>query len=419
MSIVVIGINHRTSPLALLEKVAVAEPMLPKALHGLSVRDNIREVVLLSTCNRTEVYAVAEKFHGAYGDIRDFFAEISGLDPDDLHPHLYSQHDDAAITHLFDVTAGLDSAVLGETEILGQVRDAWNVALAEGASRSTLNLLFRHALEAGKRARTETGISRSTASVSHAAVEMATEILGTVSGKRVLVVGAGAMGDGVATALSRAGATDVTVVNRTHDRGVHLAEKVGANVAPFEQLSQQLTLSDVVVTCTGSGDVIITKDLLAVARESVSTPLLIVDIAMPRDVSASVVELDGVVLRDMQDLSEWAARGAEQRAVEASEVRRIVSEEVERFAFDSASRQAAPLVAQLRENVESIRQAELDRFAQKLASLTPEQREVVESLTNGIVAKVLHTPSVHLKQAAGTPQGERLAAAVRDLFNLH
>jgi glutamyl-tRNA reductase len=194
---------------------------------------------------------------------------------------------------------------------------------------------------------------------------------------------------------------------------------VGANVAPFEQLLQQLTLSDVVVTCTGSGDVIITKDLLAVARASVSKPLLIVDIAMPRDVAASVVELDGVVLRDMQNLSEWAARGAEQRAVEASEVRRIVSEEVERFVFDSASRQAAPLVAQLRENVESIRQAELDRFAQKLASLTPEQRDVVESLTNGIVAKVLHTPSVHLKQAAGTPQGERLAAAVRDLFNLH
>ncbi len=421
MSIVVIGINHRTSPLSLLEKVSVAEPMLPKALHGLSVRDNIREVVLLSTCNRTEVYAVAEKFHGAYGDIRDFFAELSGLDPDDLHPHLYSQHDDAAITHLFDVTAGLDSAVLGETEILGQVRDAWNVALAEGASRSTLNLLFRHALEAGKRARTETGISRSTASVSHAAVEMATEILGTVTGKRVLVVGAGVMGDGVATALSRAGATDVTVVNRTHDRGVHLAEKVGAHVVAFEELAQQLAQSDVVVSCTGSGDVIITKDLLANARAQVSmtSPLLIVDIAMPRDVDASVVELDGIVLRDMHDLGEWAARGAEQRAVEASEVRRIVSEEVERFTLDSASRQAAPLVAQLRESIEGIRQSELDRFAQRLSSLTPEEREIVESLTSGIVAKILHTPSVHLKQAAGTPQGERLAAAVRDLFNLH
>jgi glutamyl-tRNA reductase len=421
MSIVVIGINHRTSPLALLEKVAVSEAMLPKALHGLSVRDNIREVVLLATCNRTEVYAVAEKFHGAYGDIRDFFAELSGLDPDDLHPHLYSQHDDAAVTHLFDVTAGLDSAVLGETEILGQVRDAWNVALSEGASRTTLNLLFRHALEVGKRARTETGISRSTASVSHAAVEMANEILGTVTGKRVLVVGAGVMGDGVATALSRAGATDVTVVNRTHDRGVHLADKVGASVIPFEELPQQLAQSDVVVTCTGAGDVIITKDFLHEARSTfeVASPLLIVDIAMPRDVDSAVTEINGVVLRDMHDLGEWAARGAEQRSVEATEVRRIVAEEVERFTLDNAARQAAPLVAQLREQIESIREGELDRFAQRLATLSPEQREIVESLTHGIVAKILHTPSVHLKQAAGTPQGERLSAAVRDLFNLH
>lgn len=421
MSIVVIGINHRTSPLPLLEKVAVSEPMIPKALHGLSVRDNIREVVLLSTCNRTEVYAVAEKFHGAYGDIRDFFAELSGIDADDLHPHLYSHHDDAAVTHLFDVTSGLDSAVLGETEILGQVRDAWNLALTQGSSRSTLNLLFRYALEVGKRARTETGISRSTASVSHAAVEMATEILGTVAGKRVLVVGAGTMGDGVATALSRAGATDVTVVNRTETRGAHLADKVGAKVAPFEHLSQQLANSDVVVTCTGSGEVIITKELLASARaqQSIDSPLLIVDIAMPRDVDSAVVELDGVVLRDMHDLGEWAARGAQHRASEATHVRQIVAQEVERFTMDNAARQAAPLVAQLRESVEAMRQGELERYAQRLASLTPEQREAVEALTNGIVSKILHSPSVQLKDAAGTPQGERLSAAVRDLFNLH
>ncbi len=421
MSIVVIGINHRTSPLPLLEKVAVSEAMIPKALHGLSVRDSIREVVLLSTCNRTEVYAVAEKFHGAYGDIRDFFAELSGLDPDVLHPHLYSQHDDAAVTHLFDVTAGLDSAVLGETEILGQVRDAWNVALAQGSSRTTLNLLFRHALETGKRARTETGISRSTASVSHAAVEMATEILGTVAGKRVLIVGAGNMGDGVATALSRSGATDVTVINRTETRGVNLAEKVGAEVARFDQLTECLAASDVVVTCTGSGEVVITKDLLSHARSSVQDlhPLLIVDIAMPRDVEASVIDLPDVVLRDMDDLGEWASRGAEQRAAEAADVRRIVAEEVERFTMDNASRQAAPLVAQLRENVDSIRQAEMERFAQRLASFSPEQREIIEALTHGMISKILHSPSVQLKDAAGTPQGERLSAAVRDLFNLH
>ena len=168
MSILVIGINHRSAPLSVLERVAIPADEVPKAVERLASRDNVREVVLLSTCNRTEVYAVTERFHGAYADIRDFFCELGDLAPDELHPHLYSQHDDAAVTHLFEVAAGLDSAVLGETEILGQVRAAWELAQTEGGARATLNLLFRHALETGKRARTETAISRSTASVSSA-----------------------------------------------------------------------------------------------------------------------------------------------------------------------------------------------------------------------------------------------------------
>src|SRR6188474_202818 len=182
MSIVVIGVNHHTGPLSLLERVSIAPADLPKAIAGLVSRADVREAVVLSTCNRTEVYAVAERFHGAYADIRDFFCELGGLQPDDLHPHLYSQHDDAAVSHLFEVAAGLDSAVLGESEILGQVRTAWETAQAEGGAKASLNLLFRHAVETGKRARTETSIGRHTASVSHAAVEMANELLGTLAG---------------------------------------------------------------------------------------------------------------------------------------------------------------------------------------------------------------------------------------------
>ena len=163
MSIVVIGINHRTAPVTLLERMTIPEPSLPKALHNLGVRDDIREVVVLSTCNRTEVYAVVERFHGAYDDIRDFFCETSGLASEDVTPHLFSQHDEAAVAHLFGVASGLDSAVIGESEIIGQVRDAWETAMAQGVARSSLNLLFRHALETGKRARTETAIARSTA----------------------------------------------------------------------------------------------------------------------------------------------------------------------------------------------------------------------------------------------------------------
>jgi glutamyl-tRNA reductase len=418
MSIVVIGVNHHTGPLSLLERVSVPPADLPKAITGLVSRVNVREAVILSTCNRTEVYAVAEKFHGAYADIRDFFCELGDLNPDDLHPHLYSQHDDAAVAHLFEVAAGLDSAVLGETEILGQVRGAWELAQAEGGAKATLNLLFRHALETGKRARTETAISRSTASVSSAAVEMATERLGALAGKRMLVVGAGEMGEGVAVALVGAGATDITVTNRTHERAVTLAARVRGNVVPFAEMPGALGAADVLLTCSRAGTVVIHEAMLAAARRGADTPLLVVDIAVPRNVDAAVAALPGVTLLDLDDLRDWAAKGIEQRTHEAEHVRRIVGDEVERFGVETTARQAAPLVSMLHERAESIRTAELERFAAKLSALEPAQRATVEALTRGIVAKLLHQPSVRLKDDAGTPQGERNAAAVRDLFDL-
>jgi glutamyl-tRNA reductase len=420
MSIVVIGVNHHTSPLSLLERLAVAPSDLPKAISGLVSRVNVREAVILSTCNRTEVYAVAERFHGAYADIRDYFCELGSLDPDELHPHLYSQHDDAAVAHLFEVAAGLDSAVLGETEILGQVRGAWESAQGEGGAKATLNLLFRHALETGKRARTETAISRSTASVSSAAVEMATERLGDIAGKRVLVIGAGEMGEGVAAALVRAGATDITVTNRTHERAIQLAQRVGGSVMPYGDLTGALAAADVLLTCSRAGTIVVDADLVAAARADagVEHPLLIVDIAVPRNVDSAAAGLPGVTLLDLDDLRDWAAKGIELRNHEAEHVRAIVSEEVERFGIETTARQAAPLVSLLHERAEQARQAELERYASKLASLTPAQRAAVEALTKGIVAKLLHQPSVRLKDDAGTPKGERNAAAVRDMFDL-
>jgi glutamyl-tRNA reductase len=418
MSIVVLGVNYHSSPVTLLEKVMIPVPAMSEALRVLAGHDDIREVVVLSTCNRTEVYAVAERFHGAHTDILQFLCETSGLSADEITPHLYSQYDDDAVVHLFEVAAGIDSAVLGETEIVGQVRDAWDFAMKQGTSRSTLNLLFRYALESGKRARTETGISRSTASVAHAAVEMSEEILGTLTGKRVLVVGAGEMGEGVAGALSRAGTERITVLNRTIGRAKALAEKIGALVSDFENLESELSNVDVVLACTGAGGVVIDHELMVRVRQGVSTPLLIVDIALPRDVSASVAELPGVTLRDLDHLSDWAQRGIDKRASEVGQVRQIIGEEVDRFLLDQTQRQAAPLVAQLREVVESIRRAELERFDSALSAMTPEQRELVESISHGIVNKMLHAPSVRLREAAGTPQGERLSAAVRDLFSL-
>ncbi len=417
MSVVVIGVNHRTGPLAVLERLSIAPSDIGKAVLGLSRRDNLREVAVLSTCNRTEVYAVAERFHPAYANIRDFLCELGSINADDLHPYLYSQHDEAAARHLLEVTAGLHSAVLGESEILGQVRHAWQVARDEGGVRGVLDLLFRHALRTGKRARAETAIGRGTASISHAAVEMATERLGTLAGRRVLVVGAGEMGVGVTTALHKAGAAEIVVANRTPERGSRLAAQVAGRAVGLDELRDALTTSDVVLACTASGESIVTAaDIVAAHRAG--APLLVVDIAVPRSVERAAADLAGVTLLDLDDLRDWADRGLALRAAETDRVRAIVDEQLEHFALESTARQAAPLVAQLHERAEDVRTGELVRFAARLSTLDTAERDAVEALTRTIVAKLLHAPSVRLRHDAGTPQGERNAAAVSDLFDL-
>ena len=418
MSILVVGVNHRSGPLSLLERLTVAPDDLPKLVSGLAQRDNIREAVVLSTCNRTEVYAIAERFHGAYADIRNFLCDLGELDVDELSPHLFSEHDGAAVGHLFEVAAGLDSAVIGEGEILGQIRTAWQVALDETAARSGLNLLMRSAVATGKRARSETAIGRGTASVSHAAVEMLADVVGDLSGRSVTVVGAGSMGEGVAVALHKAGGADICVVNRSPERGAALAERVGATALGFERLDEALASADVVVASTGSGDAIVTVDAIERARSGADRPLLVIDIAVPRDVEPEVAELDGVTVFDLDDLRDWADRGRAQRAKEADMVRRIVAEEVENFTVEQTARQAAPLVASMRQAADAVRAAELERFAGRLGGLSDTDRAAVEALTKAIVSKLLHEPSVRLKTGAGTPQGDRNAAAVRDLFDL-
>src|SRR5262245_19147686 len=418
MSILVIGINHRSGPVSVLERVALPADEIPKAVGRLASRDNVREVVLISTCNRTEVYAVTERFHGAYADIRDFLCEVGDIAADELHPHLYSHHDDAAVTHLFEVAAGLKSAVVGESEILGQVRQAWEIAQVEGGARATMNLLFRHALVVGKRSRTETGIGRGTTSVSHAAVEMAAEPLEGLDGRKVAVVGAGAMGEGIALALQRAGG-QVFVVNRTRERGDALAQRVAGTALGLDQLYEVLVASDVVITSTGSGRPLVTAELARVATAARNgRPLLLVDIAVPRDVAPEVRDVSGVVVLDIDDLGAWADRGLALRQAEVEHVAAIVAEEVDRFAVASTSLQAAPLVGALRERAEEVRLEELRRYARQLARLDDEHRELVEMITRGLIAKLLHEPSVRLREQAGSPRGERNAAAVADLFDV-
>jgi glutamyl-tRNA reductase len=406
-------------PLDLFERMTVDGARLPKALHDLASREHVGEVVVLSTCNRTEVYAVAEKFHGAYADVRNFLSELAFVPADEFADHLYVHYDNEAVRHLFSVAAGLDSAVIGETEILGQVRGAWEAAGEEKTAGPLLNLLFRHALETGKRARTDTDIARGTASVSHAAVEMAAERLGDLAGRKVLILGAGDMAEGMATALQGAGVADVFVANRTWRKARALADRIGGQAVRLADLSLALLEVDLLLTSTGATVPVVEHDDFApVMAERAGRPLLIVDIAVPRDVEPTVRELPGVTLLDINDLRRFAQAGIERRSHELAAVEAIVDEEIERFRNAASARSAAPVVGALHRWADDVRDGELARFDARLDGLDDRQRDAVEALTKGLVAKLLHRPTVALKDTAGSPTGDRLADALRQLYDL-
>ena len=419
MSIVVVGLNHRTVPLDLFERMTIPSARLPKALADLTSRENVTEAVVLSTCNRIEVYAFAERFHGAYQDIRLSLAEMSHVAPEEFSDHLTGLYDADAARPLFAVASGLDSAVLGEHEILGQVRSAWELAAKEEAVGPVLNPLFRHALEVGKRVRTETAISRNITSVSQAAVAMAEERLGGLEGRRVLVVGAGEMGEGMARALHGGGVAEVWVANRTWDRAVETATRLGGTAVRLDELPRHLAEGDVLLTSTGATAVILEYgDLDDVVAERRGRDLLIVDIAVPRDVDPSAAELDGVTLLDMDDLRSFAEAGIRERRREIAAVQAIIDTELDRYVDESTARSVAPLIAQLRGRADRVRMAEIERLSHRLSDLDDRQRDAVEALAAGIVGKLLRDPTVRLKDAAGTARGERLAEALRDLFDL-
>jgi glutamyl-tRNA reductase len=419
VSVVVIGLNHRTAPLELLERMAVDDVELAKALHDLCTREHVSEALVLSTCNRTEVYAVAERFHGAYSDIRSFLAESSFLAPDEFSDHLYVHYDSAAAAHLMAVTSGLDSAVLGESEIQGQVKLAWERARDEGAAGPTLNLLLRHALEAGKRARTETGIARNIASVSQAAVAMADERLGGLAGRTVLVVGAGEMGEGMVVALAGAGVDSVLVANRTQANADALAARVGGRSVALGDLPAHLGAVDLLLTSTGSRAPLLDRSDLELAMAArADRPLLVVDIAVPRDVDPAVAQVGGVTLLDIDDLRRFAAIGVAGRRREVAAVEAVLSDELERYLGATSAREVAPMIVALRERAETVRTAELERFRSRCDDLSPRQLDLVDAVTRGLVAKLLHQPTVVLKDAAGSARGDRLVAALRELFEI-
>jgi glutamyl-tRNA reductase len=419
MSLVVVGLNHRTVPVEMLERVAVAPSAHPKALDALARAEHLAEAVLLSTCNRTEIYANATMFHPAMQDVSNFLADTASADPRELSDHIYAYHDDAAIAHLFGVAAGLDSMIIGEGEILGQVREAWAVADRRGVSGPVLSRTFRHAIEVGKRARTETGIGRHAVSVSSAAVAVATEKLGSLDQRSVLVLGAGQMGQGMALALAGAGVREIVVANRTAAHAEELAERVGGRAISLDEIPHTLLRCDVLLASTGAQDLLLERsEFEEIMRARDGRAMLVVDVGVPRDIDPGAGEVFGVTLLDIDDLRAFGEESLAQRRQEIGNVREIIAEELERHRLDRSAREVAPIVAALRARADELRELELERMRVKLDALDPAARELVDHITRGFVNKLLHEPTVRVKDAAGSARGRLYADALVELFGL-
>jgi glutamyl-tRNA reductase len=405
-----------------LEKLAIPEQNQPKALHQLSTFEHILESAILSTCNRIEVYATVTRFHAGSQDLRNFFAEFCHVAPEEFADHLYGFHDDGAVRHLFRVAAGIDSMIVGESEILGQVRRALSIAQDEGTVGRTLGHAFRQALHVGKRARTETGIGRNPVSVSSAAVRLAQQAFHdrSLRGRRVAIVGAGKMGRLAMGSLRRAGVGDITIVNRTEERAHSLAEEFGAAVRSFDELEQAIARADIVISSTMSPEPVIDVELVrrALHARRSTDPLLLIDIAVPRDVDASVAELDGVIVRGIEDLKGVVDAHMGARLGEISKVEEIVDAELRRFREWEMSTEIAPTIAALVAHADDIRRSELERLSRRLGDLDDNQREAVEQLTRSIVAKMLHGPINRVRQFPASKQGHLYLAALRELYEL-
>lgn len=427
MSVVVVGLDQQHTPLDLLERVTVAEDRLPKALADLRDRAPVSEVVVLSTCLRTECYAVVDRFHEGVERMHEFLADLAGTTVDDLAPHLTVLFDDAVTVHLLEVASGIRSAVLGETEVLGQVRRALQVAEAERAAGPVLSGLFRKAVQVGRRVRSDTAIARGSTSLSHVAVELAADRLGGLAGRAVLVVGAGEIGEGLVAALSgRHAPRRVVVANRTPARAEALAARVPQGIESvavgLHDLPAALSEVDLVLASTGAALPVLDAELLGPAAWARAGheghELVVVDLGVPRNVAADVRALPGVAVFDMEGLRVHAEGALEERRGEVAAALHIVEEEVERYRVEGRARGAAPVVSALRAKVDELSQAELERHRSRLASLDDAQRDEVDAVVRDVLAKLLHQPTVVLKDTAGTPRGERLVEALRALFDL-
>ena len=398
MTLTLIGINHKTAPLSLRERVAISRDDLPEVTRALAAVPGVSECMIVSTCNRVELLAVVEE---PGKSLENFLSTQFGLDPDLLVPHLYQHYDQEAVDHLFRVASSLDSMVVGEPQILGQVKDAFAAARTAGTVGGQLEHLLQSAFAAAKRVRSETQIGSNSVSIASVAVELARKIFGSLQGRTVFLVGAGKMSELAARHLVQQGAGAILVTNRTAARAHQLAGPFNGRVIPFEQLHEVATEADIVITATGAPHPIFRREHgEAYLRRRRNRPMFFIDIAVPRDVDPAMNKLEGLFIYDIDDLQQVAASHMAERSLQASDAEAIISQEVERFHQRKRSVNAAPAIVALQQHAEEIRQAEIKRLHARLGTLTSEQLATIEALTRGLVNKFLHPPMQALKQAA-------------------
>ena len=416
MNLQLLGVNHRTAPVEVRERLAIPERKLAEALQNLMTVPGVNEGLILSTCNRVEI--LAQTANGST-DLRHFLKQYFNVDPAHYEPHLYEFRQSDAIRHVFRVAASLDSMVVGEPQILGQVKEAYATARAAGTVQSYLDLLLTRAFAVAKRVRTETAVGASSVSVASVAVELAGKIFGSLEGKHVCLVGAGKMSELAARHLVAQGAGPVFVANRTYERACSLAERFGGQAIRFDKLYDYCERADIVITSTGAPVAIFRREhgekFLAKRK---NRPMFFIDIAVPRDVDPEMNKLDGIFVYDIDDLQDAVASHVEGRRKEADHAEGIIEAEVERFQARLQTLHVVPTIVSLQDQFETIRQAELDRVRGRLGKLTPEQEMAVEALSHGIINKILHTPMRNLKSAASGPEMTTLLESFRKIFDL-
>ena len=420
MNFFVVGISHKTAPIEVRERLAFPEDRLPDALRLAAGLPGVSETLILSTCNRVEVVARAEDpQQDLTQTLQRFLSDYHDLSPQDLQPHLYHYRQREAIRHLFRVASSLDSMIIGESQILGQVKEAHALARSVGTLRGPLDEALTRSFFVAKRVRSETGIASAAVSISYAAVELARKIFDSLEGKRILLVGAGKMSELAARHLAVHGGSQVFVANRTPERAAEMATALQGRAVPFEQLFEYAAQCDILISSTAAPQFLIRKpDVQRLLGERKNRPIFLIDIAVPRNIDPEVNKLDNIFLYDIDDLQQVVNANLKERLREAQKGEQIAEQEVEKFLRWLKTLDVVPTIIDLQAQLEQIRRQEIARVEGQLGNLTPAQRQAIETMTKGLVHKVLHSPITELKSLSQDPDGIRLVETVRRIFKL-